>query len=154
MWSLLGNSGTNPAVNFLGTTDNQPLLLKANGFRGLGLYPTVGMTGAPYRSVNLIGGADGNLIDSGVAGAVIAGGGYFDTSLNGNYRNSIYDNFCAIGGGAANTAGNNDLQSGRLPLCDDCRRVRQHGSRAVYFCGRRKRKFCAGGGKRHYGRQS
>ena len=105
MWSLLGNSGTNPAFNFLGTTDNQPLLLKANGFRGLGLYPTVGVTGAPFRSINVVGGADGNLIDTGVAGSVIAGGGYFDTNNGGNYRNSIFDNFCAIGGGAANTCG-------------------------------------------------
>ena len=105
MWSLLGNSGTNSAVNFLGTTDNQPLLLKANGFRGLGLYPTVGATGSPFRSMNFIGGSDGNYIDTGVAGAVIAGGGYFDTNTGGNYRNQIYDNFGAIGGGAANICG-------------------------------------------------
>ncbi len=25
-WALLGNAGTNPAVNFLGTSDNQPLV--------------------------------------------------------------------------------------------------------------------------------
>ena len=30
-WSLTGNSGTNPATNFIGTTDNQPLLFKVNG---------------------------------------------------------------------------------------------------------------------------
>ncbi len=29
-WKLGGNVGTNPAVHFLGTTDNQPLLLKVN----------------------------------------------------------------------------------------------------------------------------
>ncbi len=35
-WSLLGNSGTNPATHFLGTTDNAPLVFKVNGgFAGL-----------------------------------------------------------------------------------------------------------------------
>ncbi|MCS7226974.1 MAG: hypothetical protein NZ821_08290, partial [Gloeomargarita sp. SKYB31] len=29
-WSLTGNSGTNPAVNFVGTTDNQPLIIRTN----------------------------------------------------------------------------------------------------------------------------
>ena len=30
-WSLTGNPGINPLVNFLGTTDNAPLIFKANG---------------------------------------------------------------------------------------------------------------------------
>jgi hypothetical protein len=29
-WSTVGNAGTNPAVNFLGTTDNVPLVLRVN----------------------------------------------------------------------------------------------------------------------------
>jgi len=29
-WLLTGNAGTNPAVNFIGTTDNQPLVIKVN----------------------------------------------------------------------------------------------------------------------------
>ncbi len=29
-WSLTGNAGTNPSTNFLGTTDNRPLIIKAN----------------------------------------------------------------------------------------------------------------------------
>jgi hypothetical protein len=32
-WLLSGNSGTNPATNFLGTTDNQPLVFKVNNIR-------------------------------------------------------------------------------------------------------------------------
>ncbi|HEX6846744.1 MAG TPA: hypothetical protein VF144_07190 [Chitinophagaceae bacterium] len=32
-WLLNGNSGTNPATNFLGTTDDQPLLLRVNNIR-------------------------------------------------------------------------------------------------------------------------
>jgi hypothetical protein len=30
-WELTGNSNTNPATNFLGTADNQPLTIKTNG---------------------------------------------------------------------------------------------------------------------------
>lgn len=30
-WHLLGNAGTNPAVNFVGTTDNQDLVFRTNG---------------------------------------------------------------------------------------------------------------------------
>jgi len=29
-WSLLGNAGANPAVNFVGTSDNQPLVVRTN----------------------------------------------------------------------------------------------------------------------------
>src|SRR5258706_10612708 len=32
-WSLTGNAGTNPATNFIGTTDNQPLLFQVNGVK-------------------------------------------------------------------------------------------------------------------------
>ena len=33
VWSTLGNSGTNPAINFIGTTDAQPLLIKVNNLQ-------------------------------------------------------------------------------------------------------------------------
>src|SRR5688572_18280869 len=29
-WSVTGNAGTDPLLNFIGTTDNKPLLFKAN----------------------------------------------------------------------------------------------------------------------------
>jgi hypothetical protein len=34
-WSLSGNSGTSPATNFIGTIDNQPLVIKANNLEAL-----------------------------------------------------------------------------------------------------------------------
>ena len=40
-WRLNGNAGTNPAVNFIGTTDNQPLLFKANNLIAVLLIPVV-----------------------------------------------------------------------------------------------------------------
>ncbi len=33
-WNLTGNAGTNPASNFIGTTDYQPLLFKVNNMKG------------------------------------------------------------------------------------------------------------------------
>lgn len=38
-WNLLGNAGTNPLVNFLGTTDNQPLLFKTNNIEHVRITP-------------------------------------------------------------------------------------------------------------------
>ena len=40
-WELRGNAGTNPANDFLGTTDNQPLAIRTNGAEAL----RVGATG-------------------------------------------------------------------------------------------------------------
>ena len=36
-WNLTGNAGLDPAVNFLGTTDLQPLLLKVNSLQAFSL---------------------------------------------------------------------------------------------------------------------
>ncbi|MEF9479821.1 cell wall anchor protein [Chryseobacterium sp. 1B4] len=38
-WNITGNSGTNPSNNFIGTTDNQPLVLKANNNPSLRILP-------------------------------------------------------------------------------------------------------------------
>ena len=34
-WELIGNTGANPAINFLGTKDPQPLVIKTNGAESL-----------------------------------------------------------------------------------------------------------------------
>ena len=39
-WVPTGNAGTNPASNFLGTTDNQPLEFRANNSRALRITPS------------------------------------------------------------------------------------------------------------------
>ncbi|HTB32091.1 MAG TPA: hypothetical protein VK808_08705, partial [Bacteroidia bacterium] len=41
-WTIMGNAGTNPASNFLGTTDTKDLVLKANSTEGLRLTSVVG----------------------------------------------------------------------------------------------------------------
>ncbi|MDB6022295.1 MAG: hypothetical protein JWQ04_2152, partial [Pedosphaera sp.] len=82
-WQLKGNSGATAGLNFLGTTDNQPLELHVNNLRALRMEPAgpssllVGFgygatnTGAP----NVIGGSPVNFVAPGVVGAFIGGGG-------------------------------------------------------------------------------
>jgi hypothetical protein len=51
-WSLTGNAGTDPAVNFIGTTDNIPLRFKVNNQQSGWLDPTGnGNTGFGYLSL-------------------------------------------------------------------------------------------------------
>jgi len=54
-WSLKGNSGTNPAINFLGTKDAQPLVFRVNNkISGFIEYDSLkGNTSLGYRSLQL-----------------------------------------------------------------------------------------------------
>lgn len=49
LWRTTGNAGTNPATNFIGTTDNQPLFIKSDSvaiisYKGFGALIGVGNT--------------------------------------------------------------------------------------------------------------
>jgi regulator of replication initiation timing len=119
-WLLNGNAGTNPAVNFLGTTDNQPLVIRVNNQETFRFNPPG--TSAPAWSIqrgggnqrgfhavdlqsaraqatqvasgnySVIGGGENNTA-SGVYATV--GGGWFNTASSG---------YATVGGGYANTA--------------------------------------------------
>ena len=93
-WSLTGNAGTTPSANFLGTTDNQPLVFAVNGKQAFRIEPN-------ETSPNMIGGHNGNSIAAGVYGASIGGGGSLGDT------NRITDNHGTIGGGRSNQAGDN-----------------------------------------------
>ena len=107
LWKLGGNAGTTPGTHFLGTTDPQPVEVRANNSRALQLIPqTNGVVQiiAGYRS-NEITGAQS-------AGSVIAGGGREpeirynprDNIWTTNYRHQVVSAaFSFIGGGIANT---------------------------------------------------
>ena len=91
-WSLTGNVGTTAGVNFVGTSDNQPLELHVNGVRALRIEPNA-------FGPNLVGGFPGNLVDASVAAATISGGGLAGLT------NRVSDHGGAIGGGVSNQAG-------------------------------------------------
>jgi hypothetical protein len=106
-WRLTGNAGTTPGTHFIGTTDNQPLELRASNTRILRLEPNV-------NSPNLIGGFPGNLVSNGVVGAVIAGGGLTGntnrvggsySTVSGGYNNAATLGSATVAGGDNNLAG-------------------------------------------------
>lgn len=98
-WRLTGNIVTT-ASNFLGTTNDQSLELRVNSIRALLIQPNA-------ASPNLIGGYLSNGIKPGIYGAVIGGGG-----VVGDF-NYIMNNYCTIGGGFGNQAGNDEGIEGK-----------------------------------------
>jgi hypothetical protein len=107
-WSSTGDSATNPAVNFLGTTDAQPLVLRVQNQQVVRYEPSAFLFGGQPATANVIAGAASNIIFAGVRGAVIAGGGMpadSDPSLFGEAPNRVNDDFGTVGGGYANLAG-------------------------------------------------
>jgi hypothetical protein len=88
-WSLTGNGGTTAGTNFLGTSDDEPLEFRVNGFRALRLEPN-------EISPNVLGGYSGNSLGVSVDGATISGGGR-DLAVN-----QVTASFGTIGGGAGN----------------------------------------------------
>jgi hypothetical protein len=96
VWSRTGNAGTTPGVNFMGTTDNQPLEFKVNGQRALRIEPA---THFFYGySPNILGGHSANIISNGFVGAVIVGGG------RPSRPNRAGSDFATVVGGFGNTA--------------------------------------------------
>lgn len=104
-WDLAGNAGTDPATNFLGTTDAVALELRVNNQRALRLEPNA-------TSPNVIGGFSGNSLTAGVVGGTISGGGAMsDPPLS----NRVTDDYGSIGGGGNNQAGDNAGTTGDRP---------------------------------------
>ncbi len=101
-WALGGNAGTNPGTQFIGTTDNQALVIRVNGQTGFRVEP------ADFWEHNVIGGSFLNVVDPGVFGATIAGGG--QTLSTG--RNRVTAIYGTVGGGVANTAANASTVAG------------------------------------------
>jgi hypothetical protein len=116
-WGLTGNAGTNPATQFLGTTDSQALEMRVNGLRALRLEPARSPVTGPVP--NIVGGHAGNSVGAGVGGATIAGGG---ADWGPVYYNRVDGDAGAIGGGYGNTVsgflgfvggGNGNVASGQ-----------------------------------------
>jgi hypothetical protein len=105
-WNLTGNAGTNPATQFIGTTDNQAFELRVNNLRALRIEPRA--TFGFNRSPNVVLGYEGNSLATGVQGAVVAGGGGVSAGQP-PASNQVTGHFGTVGGGAGNQAGDLDL---------------------------------------------
>ena len=83
-WTLTGNAGTNPATNFLGTTDNQPLRFRVNNL-----------------SAGQISTAAGGFVSYGLgAGAMNTGTGNTFIGMNAGNANTTSNSNTFIGSGA------------------------------------------------------
>ena len=105
-WNTAGNAGTAAGTNFVGTTDNQPLELRVNNRRALRLAPDGSTNNAPV----IVGGSPVNVVQTGIVGATIAGGGgviYGGLSAT----NSVWGDFNTIGGGWGNTTGTTNFDT-------------------------------------------
>ena len=91
----------------LGSTNNQPVEIRANRTRALRLEPGASGAAAP----NVIGGSPVNFVVNGMIGSTIGGGGttnYFGFAST----NSVTGNFGTVGGGWGNTAAGYSTVSG------------------------------------------
>jgi hypothetical protein len=107
-WSSTGDSATNPAVNFLGTIDAQPLVLRVQNQQVVRYEPSAFLFGGQPATANVIAGAPLNGVFAGVRGATIGGGGLpqdSDPNLLDEAPNRVNDDFGTVGGGIGNLAG-------------------------------------------------
>jgi Chaperone of endosialidase len=100
VWHTGGNSGTTAGVNYIGTSDFQPLELKGGGQRILRLEPDTRGSAAG----NLVGGFTNNAIEQSGSGGDFIGGGGFPGGANIIHSNS---SGVFIGAGSANQVGPN-----------------------------------------------
>ncbi len=100
-WQLGGNAGTTTG-QFLGTTDAQPLELRASGQTGLRLSAAANASGE--TGVNVVGGFGGNSVAAGATGATIGGGGFKEA--NGVvHPNQALGSYATVAGGFDNLGG-------------------------------------------------
>lgn len=102
-WGRLGNSGTSAASNFIGTTDGQALVLRANNFR-IGEFTPRGTIDDLGDAPSVALGSSAN--EATAIGATVGGGGATRVlgSLTSGYKNSATNSFATISGGRGNTA--------------------------------------------------
>ena len=111
-WSRSGNAGTDPATNFIGTTDAQPLELRTANARSLRLTPASQLLGGIPITASVVAGSNANEITTGARGSTIAGGGTYagaDSTFPTGGPNVVSDAYGFVGGGVSNVVGNEDL---------------------------------------------
>jgi len=108
-WGRLGSTGTNPNVNFIGTIDVQPFVMRTGNVQSLRIEPTnIQFNGAPITA-NLIAGSSANSVTAGSRGATISGGGFpvgsIDPDFGAGEPNRVTDSYGTVSGGYGNQSG-------------------------------------------------
>lgn len=108
-WSTTGDSASDPTINFIGTVDAQPFVVRTQNVASLRIEPsTLQFSGSPITT-NTIAGSVANAVTAGVRGATISGGGVpagdSDPDFIGEARNRVTDAYGTVGGGFGNRAG-------------------------------------------------
>ena len=113
VWELTGNANTDPSVNFLGTTDQKPVVFRSNKFKVLSLEWKQGTSGTDQVvSANVIGVPNINSAHASAIGVVIGGGGAEALTGPGTgHPNTVSQSFAAIVGGTDNAIGRSDIFS-------------------------------------------
>lgn len=150
-WRLGGNAGTDPATDFIGTTDATALELRTAGVRSLRIEPsTVRLDGVPITT-NTIAGSSANEVLPGVRGATVSGGGVpsgGDPAYNAfeDGPNRVTDHYGSIGGGWNNQAGNADANVGDQPFATVGGGLRHRASASFSTVGGGNRNSATGDG--------
>ena len=97
-WRRGGNAGTSQPEDFIGTTDAQPFVIRANNFPIFQMRPATSTEGEG-SAPSLIAGYHGNHVPNNIRGATISGGGREDA------HNEVTGRFGTIGGGTGNVTG-------------------------------------------------
>jgi hypothetical protein len=99
-WALTGNSGTNPAVNFLGTTDAQPLVIRVNNTQTFQFNTNLSLQRDAGGNARGQGAVD--LQSARSVATQVASGNY--SVIGGGAINTASGDAATVGGGASNTA--------------------------------------------------
>lgn len=101
-WSLTGNSGTNPTVNFIGTTDDKDLVFQRNSIRAGLINESDGNTSFGIGALNVANTGEGN---------TAIGGGVLTSNTTGEGNTAL-----GIQSLISNTEGNYNIGIGILAL--------------------------------------
>lgn len=118
-WSSVGDTGSDPDTNFLGTIDDTDLVLRTANVQSLRIEPTILNVPTPLAiTASMIAGSSANAAVGDVRGVSIGGGGSVphpgnpDTTFFGILAdgNKAFSNYTTIAGGYANAAGTSSGQ--------------------------------------------
>jgi FtsZ-binding cell division protein ZapB len=104
-WLLTGNAGTNPAVNFLGTTDNNSLRIRVNNQQTFQFNTNFSIqrdAGGNARGQDAV-----DLQRERSAATQVASGSH--SVIGGGFHNTASGDFATVGGGLTNTASGYEL---------------------------------------------